>query len=469
MSLTKTLAKNTTAQILGKLLSTALGILAVMIMTRGLGPDQFGWYVTAFGFLQFVGIFSDFGFTLTTANMLSEDRHERRQLLNVLYSWRFVTALVFNGIAPLLFLLLPYPGEIKITVFIGAISFFAIAINQVYVGYYQAELATHRVAWGEILGRLLLVGGVALGVYGNLNFYAVMGAIVCASVINTLYLRTHLPRISFSFDKKISRAIYSKIWPNATAVIFNSFYLQGDRVILPLFTSQSNVGIYGAAYRILDIAIQLAAIMMGIMIPLLTAAWAKHNQVDFQRYFKLSFTLVAGMLIPIFAGILVLAEPIMLFVAGDNFTGSGTVLTGLSWAIIGFCFGMIFGHTAVAINKQRQALWIYGSDALLSVIGYWIFIPRYGINGAIGVTIFSEIYAGLLLMILVVKHSHVTLPMMIIFKIIIGSLLMAVSIAAIQPAPFILSILVGATIYGLSVFVFNIINRQTIKEILARE
>jgi len=468
MSLTKTLAKNTTAQIVGKFISTALGIAAVMMMTRGLGPTQFGWYVTAFGFLQFVGIFSDFGFTLTSANMLAEGKHDRRQLLNVLYSWRFVTAVVFNGLAPLIFLFFPYQTEIKLTVLMGALSFFAIAINQVYVGYYQAEIATYRVAWGEILGRLALVGGTALAIYNHLGFFVVMGVIVIASIVNTLYLRAHLPKISFSFDKTISRAIYSKIWPNATAVIFNSFYLQGDRVILPLFTSQATVGVYGAAYRVLDIAIQLAAIMMGIMIPLLTAAWAKNNQDEFKRYFRLSFTLVAAILIPILAGILVLAEPIMRFVAGSNFAGGGAVLAGLSWAILGFCFGMVFGHTAVAINQQRRALWIYGTDAVLSVIGYFVFIPIYGVTGAIGVTIFSEVYAGLLLMALVIRYSKVFPPMLTFGKILLASVIMATGISLLPPLPFAVSVLIGIVIYAVMAIILRIVKKETLVEIFKR-
>jgi len=56
----------------GKAISTALGLAAVMIMTRSLGVEKFGWYATTVGFLQFVGILSDFSFMLNTGNMLSE-------------------------------------------------------------------------------------------------------------------------------------------------------------------------------------------------------------------------------------------------------------------------------------------------------------------------------------------------------------------------------------------------------------
>ena len=50
MSLKRVIAHNTLIQIVGKTISVLLGLLAVAIMTRSLGVEQFGWYVTAAGF-----------------------------------------------------------------------------------------------------------------------------------------------------------------------------------------------------------------------------------------------------------------------------------------------------------------------------------------------------------------------------------------------------------------------------------
>jgi hypothetical protein len=59
--------------------------------------------------------------------------------------------------------------------------------------------------------------------------------------------------------------------------------LQGDRVILPLYASQTIVGYYGAAYRVLDITIQIAAMIMGIIMPLVTYAWSRQNIPEFKN------------------------------------------------------------------------------------------------------------------------------------------------------------------------------------------
>ena len=63
-------------------------------------------------------------------------------------------------------------------------------------------------------------------------------------------------------------------------------------------------------------------------------------------------------------------------------------------AVFGVYLGAVFGHTAVAIDKQRQTMWIYISASVMTLFGYFYLIPRYGIPGAAWMTVFSEFYVG---------------------------------------------------------------------------
>ncbi|TSC84379.1 MAG: Membrane protein [Parcubacteria group bacterium Gr01-1014_13] len=468
MSLTQAIAKNTTIQIVGKAVSTLLGLVAVGIMTRTLGVEQFGWYVTATGFLQFVGIFSDFGFTAITAKMLSEPEFDKPKLLNNLFTLRFITALIFQGLSPLIILLFPYPAPIKLAVAIMALSFFAISVNQIFIGYCQSALKMAVQMTGEILGRVILVAGLLLISVKNYGFLPAMAVITLASVIYTFYLWQKTPGVKFSLDKTIVKNIFQKIWPTATTVIFNAFYLQGDRVILPLYTSQTDVALYGAAYRILDVITQSAWMIMGIMMPLVTFAWSRNLTDEFKKKYQMSLDLVTLFLVPMVAGIIVLANPIMTLVAGKEFVDSGRILQFLSIAILGIAFGNIFGYMALAIDRQRQAMWIYFSDAVLTTIAYFILIPRYGIYGAAMAAIFAELYAGLGLMILA-NHYAKFIPSFKTFgKIILASTIMGLIIYKLQPMNIVMSILIGVGIYGLLIIGLKVISKQTIMEVLKR-
>jgi len=467
MSNIKSIASNTAIQIAGKGISTLLGLLAVGIMTRSLGAEHFGYYATAIGFLQFFAIICDFGFVVNTAKLLSEPAFDKKDLLNNLFTWRLITALFFQGIALVAIWALPYSQTIKIATAILALSYIPNILNQVFTGYYQTKLKMGTVMVGEILGRIILVAGIALIAYGHYGFLPMMGIVAISAWVYTIYLWVKSDGVKFAIDKTITQTMFKKMWPTALAIIFNAFYLQGDRVLLPLYASASDVGFYGAAYRVLDIMAQVGFMTMGVLVPLLTYSWSRALQDDFKKYYQLSFDLMLLVLLPLVAGTVVLAAPIMRLVAGPEFAPAGKVLALLAISTLGVCFGTTYSMVAIAIDRQHRSTWIFLATAVASVIAYFIFIPRYGMYGAAYVTIGSEFFSGLGLFILCAYHTRLWPKFWTGVKILIASAIMGAMIFFLQPLNIIFSVLLGIIIYGLLVIFLKIISAQTVKEIFA--
>lgn len=468
MSEVRKIAENTVWQFGGKIVSTVLGLAAVAIMTRSLGVVQFGWYATAVGFLQFIGILTDFGFTVVTASMLSEPAYDKKKLLNSLFSWRLITALLTQGLIPLTIFFFPYPAPIKWAVVIMALSFIGVSLNQVLIAYYQTRLALRIQAIGEVIGRIVLVAGLAIVSIGSFGFLAMMAAITLASFAFTGYLWYKAEPIRFELDRTISRAIFKKIWPVALAVIFNCFYLQADRLILPLYASQTEVGLYGAAYRVIDISMQVGTMLMGMLLPLIAFAYSRNLKEDFVKQSQRGFDLMSLFILPIVAGTLALAEPIMRFVAGDDFAASGGFLRVQILLMVGVLFGTVFGYVNLAIGRQKQTLWVYLSDAVLAVAAYFIFIPLFRGFGAAWVRVGSEVYAGLGLLILAGIYSGFWPRLGAFIKITAASVVMGLLVWKIQPLNIFASIFIGIIVYSVLVLLFKVVSRETIGEILGR-
>jgi O-antigen/teichoic acid export membrane protein len=466
MSEVRKIAQNTVWQLIGKSISTLLGLAAIAIMTRALGVEQFGWYATAIGFLQFIGIFTDFGFTVITSNMLSEPAHDKSKLLGNLFTWRIITAVLTQGIAPLTIFLFPYPAPIKWAVVIMSFSFIGVSLNQVLVAYYQTKLKMYVQAIGEVIGRVVLVGGLALVATGHLGFLPMMAVITLGSISYTGYLWYKSEPIRFQIDRVISRAIFTKLWPVALAVIFNCLYLQGDRVILPLYAPQTEVGLYGAAYRVIDITLQVSSMLIGLLLPLISYAYSRNNRENFIKESQRAFDLMILFIFPIIAGVLALSGPIMRFVGGPEFAASGVFLRIQILTMFGICFGMVFGHIILAINRQRQALWVYIAVAILSVTAYFILIPKLGGVGAAWVRVGSELIAGIGLMILTGYYSKFWPKLRAFTKIVLASAVMGCVVWRIQPFNLFASILIGVIIYAVLVLAFKVISKQTLREVL---
>src|SRR3989338_5147190 len=156
MDLAGQVARNTLIQIVGKIFSTLLGLLAIAIMARYLKEAGFGQYTIIIAFLSFFGIMADFGLTLITSQMLSQPGAEEKTLINNLFSLRLISAIIFLGLAPLSVLFFPYTAIIKAGVAITSLSFFFVALNQILVGFFQKNLTMTVVAGAEVVSRVAL-------------------------------------------------------------------------------------------------------------------------------------------------------------------------------------------------------------------------------------------------------------------------------------------------------------------------
>ena len=86
MRLSTRLAYNTIIQVISKVIATALGLVAIAIMTRYLGREGFGQYTTIVTFLSFFGIIADLGLTLVTVQMISQPKVDENKILSNLFS-----------------------------------------------------------------------------------------------------------------------------------------------------------------------------------------------------------------------------------------------------------------------------------------------------------------------------------------------------------------------------------------------
>jgi O-antigen/teichoic acid export membrane protein len=280
-----------------------------------------------------------------------------------------------------------------------------------------------------------------------------------------IYAHREIP-LGFAFDKEIWKTITIKMWPIAIAIIFNVVYLKGDILLLTFFRSQIEVGIYGAAYRVIDIVAQTAMMVMGVMLPLLTYSWSRNEREDFAHRYQLSFDTMMLMALPIMAGMILLADKIMILVAGAEFGESGNALRILAIAVFGVFLGSVFGHTSVAINKQKKTLWIFMSAAVLTLAGYLVFIPKYGMYGAAWMTVFSEIYVGILLWLAVKKYTTQSLKLYTFSKIVLATLLMAFVIYKLAFVHILILIPIAILVYGFGLIAFRAVSKETIFEIL---
>lgn len=401
-------AINTLWQIIGKILSIATGIAIITLLTRSLGTAGYGGFTTVTAYLQFFGIIVDFGLTLIAVQMLSTNQWSEKKLFDNFVSLKVVTSLAIFGLATLLAWFTNYPLLVKVAISIASVSFFLNAIQQVFVGWYQKYLIIAKLATAEVLSKIVLLSGVALIILLDGGLVELMPVLIAASatyLFFSLFFIRDRYSLGFAFDKEIIKEILHRSWPIALGIIFNLIYLKADTLILSLTRSQTEVGIYGASFRILEVLITLPMMILGLLLPQFTAAWSSLDRTYWRLLYQKTYDLIHVIAWPLALGGLAIARPVILLIAGDDFADSVPILQILLIALIAIFLSTLFGHLVVSMNRQKQSVWSYGLTAFFALLFYLLVIPVYSFWGAAIVTLAAEIGIAAILYVIVGKES----------------------------------------------------------------
>lgn len=472
MSRTAAIAKNTVVQAVGRTIGTILGLLTLGLMTRYLGAAGYGAFTTVTSFLQFFGILVDFGLSLTTVAMLSEPGADRDKISSNIFTLRVVSAAIFFGLAPIVVLLFPYPGDIKAGVGIAAASFFFLAVNQVLTSVLQKELRMARSAVAEVLGRLGLFLGAWYVAREDLGLGWMLGALVLGNLLTAFWnwlLVRKLVDLSWRFDWPVWKDIAERSWPIALSITFNLIYLKGDVIILSLTRSQAEVGIYGAAYKILDVLTVIPIMFMGLVLPLLVKARSDGRPDDWNRILQKAFDFMAILAMPLVAGALVVGRDLMVLFTSEAFAESGPLLVILIIACAAVFFGSMFGHAVIAIKKQRQMVWGYAIDAVVATILYVTLIPIYGPTGAAWVTVFAEVFIACATYFMIWKTTGFVPSFRTTLRAAVAAGFMAAFVAILPDMHVLIKVVLGAVSFvGLAVMM-RVVSPHMLRELMPKK
>ena len=479
MSLHRQIFSNTIIQIAGKIGSTALNLFAFALMTRELGQGGFGEYTTVVTFLSFFAVVADLGLTLVTVQMINSEQKEKEEIiLGNLFGLRLVSALFFIGLAPMIVFGLNYSAEVKIGVMIAAASFIFTALNQIMVGLFQNRLKMDRVAWAETLSRFILIIGVIITIKWHWGLSGMLWATSAASftsfVLHFLFAR-RFAHIRPRFEKYWWKKIISLSWPLAITIAFNLIYLRADTLILSLVKSQEAVGLYGAAYKIIDVLSSLPFMFAGLILPLLVSAWQNQDQERFKKILQKSFDVMAITALPLVIGTQFVADRLIILVAGPDFLEAGLILRVLILAVAAIFLGNMMAHAIIAIKAQRKVIWIYVFTGITSLAAYLFLIPRFSYFGAAAVTIYSESAIALLSTIFIYRHLHFRLNLKGLLKSLAASFLMGAVLWLLPPyfsastLGLFLTIAIAALAYILFLCLFRAFTRTDLKLMINKE
>ncbi|MEK7570306.1 MAG: flippase [Patescibacteria group bacterium] len=471
MSLTGQLSRNTILQIAGKVVSTVIGLMVIGLLTRSLGTDRFGHYTTALAFVQVFGVLVDMGLYIVLVKKLAEEPDRRDAWASTAFTLRLYTALGFLVLAPLTVLFTNYPGDVKTAVAIATLATFAVTMNQVLVGVFQWSLRMDRVAIAEIIGRVVLLSGTLVAVANKTSVTGVMITVALGSLVNaavSFWFSRSFVRIRLHLEREMVRTIFREGWPVALSIAFNLVYFKADTLILSAVRPASEVGLYGSAYKVLEVLATIPAMVAGLLMPLLAAAYARQEQDRLRDILQRAVDTVSLLAIPLAIGTGFVAQQVMLLVGGPDYVGAANALTLLMIATAAIFYGNLFANTVVAINAQRRMLWGYAGVAVASLAGYLLTIPRWGMAGAATMTVVSEVGVTLVALYFIYRATRVRLRPTHMLKVVGACIPLVIALALTPNLALVWRLGLAVLAYAIGLTLFRIFPVDLLRQTFSR-
>lgn len=453
-----------------KVLSVGLALVSIGFITRYLGTEGFGEYSTVVAFLSFFAALLDLGLNSISTREISRKEEETEKIIGNILSLRIVSSLVAFLIVPFIFLLFPYPAEVKRGIAIIAASFFLSSTYQILNGVFQRSLAMDKVAVSELVGKVVQVAVVILAVKLNLGFvwiilavlFNMLASLILIFVFSRKYIQLNL-RADFSYWKEFLRESF----PMGAVAIITFLYYRLDTILLSVMRPSADVGIYNAAYKIIDNVSFFPGMFMGLIMPIMAKNFFS-DPGKFRRVSDKTFKVFLVLVVPLVVGTFFLAEDIINLIGGAGFNESGDVLRVLIFALAFIFFGNFFNSIMVAGNSQKKLMYILGLAAAVNIALNLIFIPRFSYMAASANSVITEFLVAVLTCYVVAKKMNYFPKMEKLGGILFSGLMMAAVLFFFRGANFFALFFGSSAVYFFFLWAFKSIGANEIKSLIRK-
>jgi len=397
----KTIALNTVAQIIGKLISGGTTFLVSVLLARALGVEGYGDFTKITTYVAFFYLFCDFG--LNAAYLQLTDKQTETKTKNALFTIRCILSLMLMFVTLAIAMFLPGSSEqgYSSAVKMGIILFTPTVLLQSLITttnvFFQERLRYDYATYATIVGSIVTTLIILLMTKTLLPEAMLFGSLIAfliGSVLTTITALFFVKKItglpSLTIDTHTIKKLFMTALPLGITLLFNVIYFRIDSVVLTITRSTMEVGTYGLAYKFFEMALVIPTFFMNAALPALISAKKTLDVVRLRTQIKTSsITLLALSIMLCIGGWI--AAPLITMIRPE-FVLSIPPFKLLLLGLPIFYLSSLTMWILVVEKKQIQMLIIYALSMILNIIANVIFIPTYGYMAAALITILSELF-----------------------------------------------------------------------------
>jgi O-antigen/teichoic acid export membrane protein len=278
--------------------------------------------------------------------------------------------------------------------------FFYTPLHVVYF-YFDARKIPQKIAQINTLTTVFINTIKLLAAYyssTDLYSFLVLNGLASASLPIAYFFLAHQQGISmirWRFSVSIAKSLIRQSLPVFCAKILGILYLKVDQLILAQYTSFSDLGKYNAAVKLIEVWYFVPMLLFTSYYPSIIEA-KKKNAVAFDTSMILLFKICFWCFYGVALIIAILSPFIGEILYGSTFGDIGYLLLGLSVCLLFVCLDTARNAFIYLHNLSYYMILINGISTLLNIGLNFLFVPQWGVSGAVLASVFSYTFSGLL-------------------------------------------------------------------------
>ncbi len=275
------IAKNIGILLLSQIITLILGFLYIIYIARYLGTSGFGILSFAIAFTGIFAVLVDLGLNLLTVREVSRDKSLAGKYLGNTLTLKIILALIMLSLIFLVVNIVKYPQETVNVVYLIGFSVIFASFSGIFYSIFQANEKMEYQSYGQIINSFLMFVGVLIAIYYGLGIYAFASVYFAVSVVVLIYSflicswKFALPKLEI--DLNFWKFIITEALPFALTSIFVLIYYYMDTVMISILIHNSNsiIGWYSAAYRVVMPLSFIPAIFFSSVFPVMSSFYEK--------------------------------------------------------------------------------------------------------------------------------------------------------------------------------------------------
>jgi O-antigen/teichoic acid export membrane protein len=361
----------------------------------------------------YVTLGTDQGLCLIAARIVAKSPATTRRVIGRVVRKRFVLCIVAVSLGSAYALWGPIPTDSRLYVLGFALSVVPYALSLDWVAWGLGHMGLLG-AWRSLVG-VLFVGAavVAMHITGSTLLPLVLskigaaaaGAVVLWAFWHFLWSR-RAPAPDDSLPSELATQLrWGAVLTLGVATIFNQLFNGVDTLILAGMTSETEVGRYNAAYKILGAVLIVYYLVTQSLYPSFSASQSEHRLRSFVGRTLVVVGMVGGV---VSVAVCLLSRQVLVAVYGRPLASAAGLLRVLSIALPLDCCTSLLGIFLVSRGHDKLLLKIIGAATVVNVGLNLTLIPRMQALGSAWATVLSYVFLLLALLVFFPRRQQTT-------------------------------------------------------------